>query len=142
MSEIAALKAKYPGAVTFKFGDNPTLSAELIALVRAGRKTATCGALRDYEAGGEALPEVGRRDIALNWDDTPAFVIETVEVTLKRYCDVDEAFALEEGENPDLAGWRAGHEAYFRRNGGFDPEMMLVCERFRMIEDLQPDAEA
>jgi len=133
---LETLRARYPGAETFKFGDSPGLSAQLIDLVRQGKKTATCGALRDYESGGEAHPAVGRHDIALNWDDTPALVIETVSLDLVRFCDVTEAFALAEGENETLDGWRADHERYFTRNGGFDPDMMLVCERFRLVEDL------
>jgi hypothetical protein len=36
---------------------------------------------------------------------------------------------------PNLSGWRRDHQAYFERNGGFDPEMLLVCERFRLVED-------
>lgn len=137
---IDELKQKYPGAETFKFGDGPELSAQLIALVRSGRKTATCGALRDFQEGGEAMPVVGRRDIALNWDGSPALVIETLEVTITRYCDVTEVFALAEGENEDLAGWQRDHRAFFERNGGFDPEMELVCERFRVIEHLNVEA--
>ncbi len=43
--------------------------------------------------------------------------------------------ALAEGEDEDLAGWRAGHRAYFERNGGFSPDMPLVWERFALIED-------
>jgi uncharacterized protein YhfF len=117
---------------TFTFGDNPALCAHLIALVRSGRKTATCGALRDFTAGGEAMPVVGRQDIALNWDGTPALVIETI----RRFCDVDADFALAEGENDSLAGWQADHRAFFERNGGWSPEMELVCERFRMVRDL------
>ncbi|WP_170368172.1 ASCH domain-containing protein [Ruegeria arenilitoris] len=130
------LKERYPGAETFQFGDNRALCDELLALVRSGRKTATCGALRDFTAGGEAMPQVGRRDIALDWDGQPALVIETVDVTVRRYCDVDEAFALAEGENDSLEGWREDHRRYFERNGGFDPKMELVCERFRLVEDL------
>ena len=128
--------ARYPGAQTFKFGDNAMLSAELLALVRAGRKTATCGALRDYPEGSPDTPVVGRRDIALEWDDRPALVIETTEVSTCRYCDVTEDFALAEGENETLEGWREDHRRYFERNGGFDPEMELLCERFRLVEDL------
>ena len=128
--------ACYPGAQTFKFGDNARLSAELLALVRSGRKTATCGALRDYPEGSPDTPVVGRRDIALEWDDRPALVIETVDVSTCRYCDVTEDFALAEGENETLEGWREGHRQYFERNGGFDPEMELLCERFRLVEDL------
>ncbi|WP_116132436.1 ASCH domain-containing protein [Tropicimonas sp. IMCC34043] len=127
---------RYPGAESFTFGDSRALCDRLLALVRTGQKTATCGALRDYTEGGEALPEPGRRDIALDWDGRPALVIETVSVEIVRFCDVGADFALAEGEDDSLAGWQAGHQAYFTRNGGFDPAMDLVCERFRMVEDL------
>ena len=133
---VEEIQRRYPGAETFTFGDSAALCSALLALVRAGRKTATCGALRDFEEDGEALPVVGRKDIALNWDGRPALVIETVEVTVRRFCDVDADFALAEGEDETLEGWQAGHRAYFTRNGGFDPEMELVCERFRLVEDL------
>ncbi len=131
---LEALRARYPGAETFRFGDSAALSAELLALVRAGVKTATCGALRDFGAGHDPMPVVGRQDIALDWDGRPSVVIETVEVTIRRFCDVDEAFALAEGEDATLEGWREGHRRYFARNGGFAPEMDLVCERFRVVE--------
>ncbi len=131
------LKQKYPGAETFRFGDGPDLCDRLTALVREGRKTATCDALDSFETGGEVMPVIGRRDIALNWDGSPALVIETTDVTIRRFCDVGEDFALAEGENEDLAGWQRDHQTYFERNGGFDPEMDLVCERFKVIEDLQ-----
>lgn len=133
------LDARYPNAVRFTFGDSRELCDELLALVRAGKKTATCGSLRTFETSGEALPEPGRRDIALDWDGNPALVIETTEVKICRFCDVDEAFALAEGENDSLKGWQEDHRAYFTRNGGFHQEMTLVCERFRLIEILKSD---
>ncbi|MEX0347822.1 MAG: ASCH domain-containing protein [Paracoccaceae bacterium] len=133
--KLEEAKARYPAAETFTFGDSRALCDELLALVRSGRKTATCGALRDYGDGGDALPVVGRQDIALDWDGNAALVIETVEVTQRRYCDVDADFALAEGENDDLAGWQAAHRAYFERNGGWSAEMELICERFRLVED-------
>ncbi|WP_068114268.1 ASCH domain-containing protein [Tropicimonas marinistellae] len=133
---LEELRKRYPDAETFTFGDSRALCDDLLALVRSGAKTATCSALRDFTEGGEALPKPGRRDIALDWDKRPALVIETVSVEILRYCDVPESFALAEGENDNLVGWRDGHRRYFERNGGFDPEMQLVCERFRLIEDL------
>ena len=120
----------------FTFGDSPELCAHLLTLVRQGRKTATCGDLRDFTLGGETLPVVGRQDIALNWNGTPALIIETLQVTITRFCDVPADFALAEGENETLDGWRADHRAYFERNRDFAPEMPLVCERFRLIRDL------
>jgi uncharacterized protein YhfF len=135
---IAALRGRYPGAATFTFGDSRALCDELLALVRSGAKRATCGALRDFADGAEPMPVVGRRDIALDWDGAPALVIETVEVTIRRFRDVGAEFALAEGEDKTLEGWQAGHRAYFERNGGWSPDMQLVCERFRLIEDLAP----
>ncbi len=124
----------YADAVSFAFGDNPELADELLALVLAGRKTATCGALRDY-GGAEPMPEVGRRDVVLDGRGRRRAVIETVELTQRRFDEVDADFARDEGEG-DLSHdyWRQAHETYFTRNGGFSPDMMLVCERFRLVE--------
>jgi len=131
---FAALKTKYPDAVTFLFGDSDKLCKRLNALVRSGKKTATCSDARDFDNGCEAIPVVGRIDIALNWDDTPALVIKTLEVERVRFCDVTEEFALAEGENETLDGWRADHQAFFERCGYFSPEMDLICERFELVE--------
>lgn len=133
---IAALKSRYPGAECFTFGDSRALCDDLLALIRAGKKRATCGALGDFTEGGEALPVPGRRDIALDWDGAPALVIETVEVTIRCFRDVDADFALAEGEDETLEGWQSGHRAFFERNGGWSPDLELVCERFRLVEDL------
>lgn len=135
--DIEDLQETYPGAGTFKFGDNEKLCQELIALVRAGKKRATCGALRDFEDEPEAMPVVGRADIVANWDGTPALVIRTTNVQQIRFCDVTEDMALAEGEDENLEGWRKGHKAFFKRNGGWHPEMMLVFEHFELVEDLK-----
>jgi uncharacterized protein YhfF len=82
------------------------------------------------------MPVVGRRDVVLDGLGQPAAVIETVELTVRRFDEVDAAFAEQEGEGP-LEEWRKGHEAYFRRNGGFSLDMELLCERFRVVEVLK-----
>lgn len=129
-----------PDSTTFTFGDSEELCNELLRLVRLGKKTATCAALREFRRDGEPLPVVGRRDVALNWDGTPALMIETLAVVQMRFCDVDESFALAEGENDDLEGWRRDHRRYFERNGGFADDMMVVCERFRLVHDFGSEA--
>ncbi len=48
------------------------------------------------------MPVAGRKDIALNWDSTPALVIETIEVSISPFNQVNESFALAEGENKTL----------------------------------------
>jgi uncharacterized protein YhfF len=140
MSEtIETLRRRYPDAVTFTLGDTPELSAWLASLIRGGKKVATCGALRHYQ-NGAALPSPGRRDIILDWDGNPEFVIETLEVIHTRFCDITEEMALAEGESDDLEGWRDGHREYYGRTVGYDFDMEVVWERFALVEDLQKPA--
>ena len=121
------------------FGDNPALADELLALVLAGAKTATCSALWEWEAEGETPTAVGAFWIVLDGRGEPRCVVETVEVTQRRFDAVDADFAYAEGEDDrSLASWRAGHERFFTRTLAaigkyFTPEMPLVCERFRVI---------
>ena len=131
---MSVLPEPYADAVTFSFGDTPELKDELLALVLAGEKTATCGALRDFEAG-EPMPVVGRRDVVLDGAGLPACVIETTDVTIHRFDEVPRDFAEAEGEG-GYDGCREGHIKYFGRNGGWAPDMLLVCERFRVVEVL------
>jgi uncharacterized protein YhfF len=139
-NKVIAASEAYADAVRFSFGDTPELADQLLSLVLEGKKTATCGALRDFVEGGETLPQVGRQDIVLDGRGRPAAVIETTDVQIRRFHDVDAAFAFDEGEGDrSLESWRREHEGYFRRNGGFTPEMELVCERFRLVERLNRD---
>lgn len=125
------------GATKFIFGDYEAQCNRLLALVRQGRKTATCAALDDFESSGQDLPVVGLEEVVVNWDGTPALIIETTSVKVVRFCDVDEDFALAEGENEKLHVWQFNHQEYFKRNGGFNPEMMVVCQRFKLVKNLQ-----
>lgn len=132
---IEEVRARYPAAEVYVFGDSVRLSRELLGLVRAGAKRATCSTWAEIEAG-EAVPQIGRCDIATTFDGRPAVVTRTVELRLVRFCDMPEAMALVEGEDETLEGWRAGHERYYRRLGIFGPEMELIWERFEVVEDL------
>lgn len=127
------------GYVAEGWGDSPALADELGALIAAGTKTATCSALWEWEADGEALPAAGLLTVVLDGADRPLCIVETTEVTVRRYCDVDAPFAHAEGEGDrSLAYWRAAHWRFFGRTlgrVGREPteEMPLVCERFRVI---------
>lgn len=127
------------GLDRFTFGDNADLCESLLGLVLAGRKTATCFPLSDVADVGntEVMPKVGACSVALDWAGTPALVIETTDVKICRFRDVPEAFALAEGENDSLDGWRRDHQSYFERTCGFSPDMELVCEQFRLVSDLR-----
>jgi uncharacterized protein YhfF len=118
-----------------RFGDTSALADELIALVLAGKKTATCSALEMAQREDEIMPEVGLLSVIEDGAGRPRCIIETTGVVKKRFYLVDAEFAAAEGEGDgSLAYWRAAHEAYFRRNMDFAPDMLVVCERFIVRE--------
>jgi uncharacterized protein YhfF len=80
MSPDEALPAALRELERFAFGDTPEMADELLALVLAGTKTATCGPLAEYEAEGEPTGEVGGRSVVLDGRGRPTCVIETCEV--------------------------------------------------------------
>jgi len=118
---------------SFAFGDTPELADELLAPVLAGKKTATCWAASEGSKG----VAVGKRWIVNDGQGRPRAIIETVELTRRRFKDVDEGFAHDEGEGDrSLAWWRRAHTNYFTRRGEFSPDMELFCERFGLVEAL------
>lgn len=135
MASLQEIIDANPEAETFRFGDSKALCDKILALVRAGKKTATCEAARHYGPKGDAWPEVGRRDVALEWDGEPAVMIETVAVETRRWSEMDEAFVKAQGEFRDLAHWQQEYRRYFERTGGWSADMKIMCERFRVVED-------
>ncbi len=129
MSELIIPEA-YRALRSFAFGDGPDLADELLELVLKGVKTATCST---EDEPNTSTP--GECWIVLDGRGNPRCVIESTEVTHRRYGDVDAAFAHDEGEGDrSLAYWRSAHRSYFGRLGKFSEDMMLMCERFRLVE--------
>ena len=114
----------------WSFGDSAELADALLALVREGRKTATCW------AAAQMGPSVaGERGIVLDGAGQPALLVETISCVATRYCDVGADFAALEGEGDlSLDYWRVAHRRYFTRAGVFAEDMDLWCETFRVVE--------
>jgi len=127
---LDAVPEKYRGLRAFAFGDGPELADELLGLVIRGIKTATCST---EDEPNTSTP--GERWIVLDGHGEPRCVIETTEVSYRRFDEVEANFAFEEGEGDrSLDHWRKAHRAYFTRQGKFSEDMMLMCERFRLVE--------
>jgi uncharacterized protein YhfF len=122
-----------------QFGDNSDLADKLGNLILKGVKTATCSALCEWEAERSELPKMGSKTIVLDSNDSPLCIIETIEVVIRAFNEVDAKFAYEEGEDDrSLESWRKEHWNYFSRvlpkiAKKPAPEMLLVCERFRVV---------
>lgn len=120
------------------FGATTEHADELLDLVLAGTKTATAGALWDYEAEGEPLPEVGTLSIVLDGTGTPRAVLSTTQVDVVSFDQVDAEHARLEGEGDlSLDYWREVHQRFFTDHAdhdrGFAPDMPVVCERFKVL---------
>jgi len=125
---------------SWAFGDSPEMADKLLQLVLQGKKTATCGALWDYEFHNDSLPKENTYEIILNGKGKPACKIKNTQVRILNFNEVDEAFAAAEGEGDlTLANWQAMHKAFFKRNlpnveKSFSEDMPLVCVNFEVVE--------
>lgn len=129
---------RFPGAIAYTPGDGPALNAQILALMRAGRKTMTCdGWDRAVVAG---LPVEGRIDIALDWQGQPALATRTLRVERIAFDAMDAARVAPQGEFRDLDDWRAGYRRYLTRTGGFAADMPLMVETFAVVADLASGA--
>jgi uncharacterized protein YhfF len=121
------------------WGDGPEMADELGVLIAAGTKTGTCSALWEWEAEGEPLPDAGTVTVVVDGRGEPLCIVETTEVTIRKYNEVDADFARAEGEGDlSLAYWQEAHRRFFSRSLPkigleFSEEMPLVCEGFQLI---------
>jgi len=85
------------------------------------------------------VQQVGQLSVVLDGAGRPRCVVETAEVAIRLYNQVDAQFASEEGEGDrSLDFWREAHRRFFTRTlplvgREFSEDMPLVCERFRVV---------
>jgi uncharacterized protein YhfF len=137
------------GLPVCRFGFPGAQRDKLVAAVLRGEKTATASLRLEYEPDGEdELPRPGMRWVVVDSDERPVAVIETNEMRVVRAGDVDERFAIDEGEGfRSVAEWRSAHERFwgsdaYRGEVGvveIEDDTLVVCERFRLVERLRTD---
>ncbi len=129
------LKAKYRSATTFSFGNGPRMANDFLELVVLGRKTASCGALRDYD-GAARLPVAGQYFIVNDGRRKPGAVIRVTQVTVRSATEVTEEFALATGEFSSREEWFDDLVSYFGGYEAWTEDTPLVCWRFELVEVL------
>jgi uncharacterized protein YhfF len=124
----------------FQFGRGREMANQLSRLVLDGIKTATSDLIWHMEANNGKQPwQVGDHHVVFNGEWRPVCVIQTTELVIKPFGEVDEAFAYDYGEGDrTLAWWREHVYAWYAAECaeiGRDPsyEMPLLCERFRVV---------
>ena len=104
----------------FAFGDSPEMADELLALVCAGKKTATVSVVLEGE---------------------PACVIKTVRLDIVRFCDLTWDMVKLEGEDDNFEQWKAGNIRYWTRDAAkrgytFTDQTPSTFECFEVVEVL------
>lgn len=114
-----------------EFGTQGEFREELIDLVVRGVKKATAGTLYwDYKAQDEPIEFVGENLAVINSAGQHVATIEVTKIEVVRFADVQDEFALAEGEG-DLSGddFRESHQRYWARQGltiTADTEIVLL----------------
>jgi uncharacterized protein YhfF len=128
-----AAPATQPEAWPFGPNRDPDQQTHLASLAAAGLKRATTSVLDDYR--DEPLPSPGDHSIVLDGSGNPRCIIRTTAVEIRRFADVDEAFAAAEGEGDGtLDYWRRAHETAFAAQGlHVDRATQLVLEHFETV---------
>jgi len=121
------------------FGDSAELANDLVEQVVHGAKRATAGLLWSHERDPRLAPDDGGYSVVTEYDGTPRAVIRTTHIDVRRFGDVDAAFAWDEGEGDrTLDWWRDAHRRYFARECESlgrvaSDDMPIVLERFDLL---------
>jgi uncharacterized protein YhfF len=121
------------------FGDDQDLADKLYPLVLRGVKRAGASLLWEYEREPDTMPKPGSYSVITNFAGAPQCVVQTTDVQIKPYDQVDTQFAYDEGEGDrSLAYWRKAHWDYFSGRcqalgKTLSMDMSVVCERFRVV---------
>jgi uncharacterized protein YhfF len=124
---------------SFHFSSTQELANELAGLVLDGTKTATSTLIWENEAENKPLVLPGLYSIVTDWDGRPVCVIETTEVRIKPFKEIDAEFAHDYGEEARTLEWwkEAMWQSYSRICAGLNktpsPDMLLICERFKVV---------
>ena len=134
--DISSTSKKY---TSWYFDNNEKDANDLAELVLKGQKKATASSLWVYENEGEPIPRAGDLSIITDWYGNAKCIIQTNQVTITPFKDVDEEFANTEGEGDcSLEYWRSAHQRYFEaecKSIGkvFTDDMPVVCEIFEVV---------
>lgn len=112
---------------------------KLAQLTLQGTKTATASSYPVYKAGNEPVPAVGDYSVILDSQNQAVCIIQTTQIDIVPFYQVDEEQAYLEGEGDrTLTYWREVHRTFFESemqsiHQEFTEDMLVVCERFKIV---------
>jgi uncharacterized protein YhfF len=119
-----------------EFAEPGPLRDWLVALVTTGRKRATAALLSEWESAQDPL-EVGRRWAVVDSAGQRVAVVETTELRIGTFGDVDLEWIIDAGEGQQsVEQWREDYLDQYERTTGKRPALAtpVVYERFRLVQ--------
>ena len=126
-------------ADSFYFGTNRQDAHQISKLVLSGTKTATGSVKWSFEADEKPEPRAGDLSVITNGGDDPVCIIETTEVRIIPFDEVEEDYAVDGGERDrTLDSWRAMYWDHIisecaRIGRSPSKKTPLIMERFRVV---------
>jgi uncharacterized protein YhfF len=124
------------GLGVVEFGEPGALRDRLVDLVLRGRKRATAALVSEWEAAGDPLA-VGRRWAVVDSEGRRVGVVETTELRIGTFADVDWDWIVDAGEGEQsVEEWQEAYLAQYERMTGERPALTtpVVYERFRLVQ--------
>lgn len=121
------------------FGNTSEMAQELLELVLEGKKTATASLVWEYENNSQDAPVLDGLSVVTDFEGNPKCVVQTTELRVAAFNEVDADFAFDEGEgDQSLDYWRQAHWDFFAKEcielgKAPDLEMPVICERFKLL---------
>lgn len=118
----------------FYFDDDEETANDLCERVLNGKKRATCSSYDYYLNETISMPNVGDLSLFTDWEGHPKGVIQTTQIEILAFEDVDQIRFEREGEDDTLETWRDGHLRYFKPQvPDFNLKSKVIFEDFDLI---------
>lgn len=121
------------------FGNTSEMARNLVELVLQGDKRATATLLESAKLHPESAPIDDGYSVVTNFEGNPMCVIQTTEIRILPFDEVDAEFAFDEGEgDKSLDYWHEAHHRFFTKDATengveFNEKSLIVCERFKLL---------
>ncbi len=121
------------------WGNSAELADSIASLIAAGIKTTTSSLLWEQQRENWADEQPGDRSIVLDSTNTPVCIIETVQVFIKPFDQVDAEFVYNYGEGDRTLGfWNVNMWEYYSQEcealgRPAQKDMPLICQVFKLI---------
>ncbi len=119
------------------FAHTSEVAKRLGELVLKGDKRATTTLVESAQKF-EYAPSVGDYSIITDFEGNPMCIIQTTEISILPFDEVDAEYAFTEGEgDKSLDYWREAHRRFFtidaEQNGlEFDEKSLVICQKFKL----------